>query len=147
MVGVIMPYGFLNFKSLFPPKSKDKREKNPDIQHKCSQKRAGRSTDPPVGRSDRTLGDKRLNQGEFLRPGEPLYGAFPPEGRRFVGQIFPVDQIHREAAPGVFCPLSGVMGGQAAGQVVGEAGVQGAVRTAEEIDVVHYPAASSAGGI
>ena len=84
-----------------------------------------------------------LDQLQLLFPGEPLDGPFPPEGGGAVRRLLTVDQDHRPAAAGVFGPFSGVVGGQAAVQIVGAAGIEGAVGTAEELDEVHQSASSS----
>ena len=60
-----------------------------------------------------------MDQLQLLPPGEPLDGALSPEGCGPVRGLLPVDQGDRPAAAGVFGSFSGVVGGEAAVQVVG----------------------------
>ena len=64
--------------------------------------------------------------------------GLPPEGGRFFPARLPVDQLHRAAAPGIFCAPPAVVGRQAAGHIVGNSGVERAVGTAEDVDPIAF---------
>ena len=75
-----------------------------------------------------------LNQLFLLCSSQPLNGGFPPEGGGFVGDLLLPDQLQGSSPPGVLGPFSRAVGGQAAGDIVGDSGVQGAVPAAEHVD-------------
>ena len=77
------------------------------------------------------------DEPELFRPAQLFDGRLPAEGGGLVHCLLPVDQHRRKAGTGVLGALSAVVDGQAALHIGGGAGVQRAVGTAEDIDVIN----------
>jgi hypothetical protein len=70
----------------------------------------------------------------FLGSAELFDGVLPTERRRSIRDLLPIHQPHRQAGFGIAGAAPGVMLGQSALGVGGDAGVEGAVSATGEID-------------
>ena len=84
-----------------------------------------------------------FDEPQFFCVGHPFDGDLTAQGRRLVRQFFPVYQRQRQVGTGVSGTLAAAVDGQTALHIPGDAGVQGAVAAAEDIDPVGRHAAAS----
>ena len=78
-----------------------------------------------------------MYEGKLFGAGEPFEGAFAAHGRGSGFKRLIIGQGDRQTAPGIFGARACVMGGKALIKVVRIARIEGAVRTAQKISVIH----------
>lgn len=79
----------------------------------------------------------RRQRAGFWGRERDLMARSPAESGGAVGAELLVHRDHRGAAPGILGPPACVVGGQAAGEVIGDAGVEGAVPALEDVNSPH----------